>query len=343
MSAPDFWTDSERAASVVADLKKVRSIIEPYEALESCFEEALVMEELAREDGSLEAMAEAGTAVEAVAQGIEKLELALLLGGTHDYRNAYLSIQAGAGGTESCDWAQMLLRMYLRWAEENDFGTEIIDHQEHEEAGIKSATVLVKGQFAYGYLRSELGVHRLVRISPFDAQNRRHTSFCSVEVVPEFDESIEVEVNSDDLRVDTYRAGGAGGQHVNKTDSAIRITHIPTNIVVQCQNERSQHKNRATAMKMLRAKLFQIEEKKREDEIRGLSGEKADIAWGRQIRSYVLQPYTLVKDNRSGIEKGNASRVLDGDIQDFIQGFLRWSASGQKPQGGELNEEVKES
>ncbi|MFH0946556.1 MAG: peptide chain release factor 2 [Planctomycetota bacterium] len=333
MEAADFWNNPEKAAETVSKLKRVRAVVDPYVDLESLLDDAEAMAELAEEDGSKEALEESRKAVVLVETRCDKLELAVLLGGPHDHRNAFLQLQAGAGGTESCDWAQILLRMYLRWCERNDFDAEIIDEQPHEEAGIKSATVLVSGQFAYGYLHSEQGVHRLVRISPFDAANRRHTSFCSVDVVPEFDETVEVEINPDDLRTDTYRAGGAGGQHINKTDSAVRITHLPTNIVVQCQNERSQHQNRSTAMKMLRAKLFALEEQKREAEIRGLQGDKGDIAWGHQIRSYVLQPYTLVKDNRTGTEKGNAAGVLDGDLNEFIQAFLRYSASGASGKG----------
>ena len=323
MAATDFWSDPDAANAVVGELKKVRGLLEPMEELDRQLEDAEVMLELADEADDSDAQTEASDALEQLSLRCEKAELAMMLGGPHDHRNAYLSVQAGAGGTESCDWAQMLLRMYTRWCEENEFKADVIDQQPHDEAGIKSATLLVKGEFAYGYLRSELGVHRLVRISPFDAQNRRHTSFCSVDVIPEFDEDIEVDVNQDDLRIDTYRAGGAGGQHVNKTDSAVRITHVPSGIVVQCQNERSQHKNRSTAMKMLRAKLFAVEEAKREAEIRSMQGDKGDIAWGRQIRSYVLQPYTMVKDTRTGVEKGNAAGVLDGDLNDFIEAYLR--------------------
>ncbi len=334
MGGPGFWDDPEAAAAIVQELKQIRAVLEPLDSLERRMTDAEIMLELAKEDSSGEARAEAEQVIAGAAEACAKHELAVMLSGPHDHRCAYLSVQAGAGGTESCDWAQMLVRMYLRWCERNDFAVEFIDEQPHEEAGIKSACVLVKGQFAYGYLRSEAGVHRLVRMSPFDAAKRRHTSFCSVDVVPEFDEEIEVEIDPEDLRVDTYRAGGAGGQHVNKTDSAVRITHLPTNIVVQCQNERSQHKNRSTAMKMLRAKLFAREERKREEEIRGLQGEKGEIAWGRQIRSYVLQPYTMVKDVRTGLEKGNAAGVLDGDLNDFIHAYLRSKAGSGLGGGG---------
>ena len=329
MGAADFWSNSEKAQSVVQQLKIVKATLEPYDSVVRLLEDAEVLVELADEDGSDDAVDEASRAVTALGQGCEKLELALMLGGAHDHRNAYLTIQAGAGGTEACDWAEMVLRMYLRYCEEADFEVDLIERQDHDEAGIKSATLLVKGQFGFGYLQSETGAHRLVRISPFDAQNRRQTSFCAVGVTPEFDEDLAVEIKDDDLRIDTYRAGGAGGQHINKTDSAVRITHIPSGIVVQCQNERSQHKNRSTAMKMLTARLFAIEEQKRQAEIEGLQGEKGDIGWGHQIRSYVLQPYTMVKDLRTGVEKGNAQAVLDGDLDEFIQGYLRWVAAGR--------------
>ncbi len=328
MGAADFWNNQERANATVQDLKRIRSVLDPFEALERALDDAVVMNDLAAEDGSQSALAEVATALAGAEAACEKVEFSMLLSGPHDARNAYLTVQAGAGGTESCDWASMLFRMYTRWAEKKGYDLELIDENVGEEAGIRSATVLVKGGYAYGFLRAEAGVHRLVRISPFDAQSRRHTSFCSIEVVPEFDDDIEIEVRPEDLRVDTYRAGGAGGQHVNKTDSAIRLTHLPTGIVVQCQSERSQHKNRSTAMKMLKAKLFQREEQKREAELRGLAGDKSEIAWGRQIRSYVLQPYTLVKDNRTGEETGNADAVLDGDIDDYIHAYLRAKARG---------------
>jgi peptide chain release factor 2 len=334
MAAPDFWNNTDRANATVADLKRMRSVLEPYEALMRAVDDAVVMNELAAEDGSQSALDEVAKALGVAVELCEKLEFAMLLSGPHDQRNAYLTVQAGAGGTESCDWAQMLFRMYVRWAERKGFDLELIDENRHEEAGIKSSTVLVKGPYAYGFLRCEVGVHRLVRISPFDAAARRHTSFCSVDVAPEFDEDIAVEIRTEDLRVDTYRAGGAGGQHVNKTDSAIRLTHLPTGIVVQCQSERSQHKNRATAMKMLKAKLFQLEEEKREAELRGLAGDKSEIAWGRQIRSYVLQPYQLVKDVRTGTETGNAAGVLDGDVDPFIHAFLQAKARGTLSSGG---------
>ena len=253
---------------------------------------------------------------------INAIEMTMKLSGEHDERDAILAIHPGAGGTESQDWAEMLLRMYLRYCERKGWSTEIVDYQSGEEAGLKSATVMVRGDYAYGYLKSEHGVHRLVRISPFDAAKRRHTSFASVYVYPDIDEEIEIEINDKDLRVDTYRSSGAGGQHVNVTDSAVRITHLPTGIVVTCQNERSQHKNRDVAMKLLRAKLYQLEVEKRQEEQEKLEGEKKDIAFGSQIRSYVLQPYQMVKDLRTGYEVGDVQRVLDGDLDGFVEAYL---------------------
>lgn len=248
----------------------------------------------------------------------------MMLSGKNDCKNAYLNIHAGAGGTESCDWTSMLLRMYSRWAERNKYSIGQIDLLPGEEAGIKSVTILVKGSFAYGYLKSEVGVHRLVRISPFDSNSRRHTSFAAVDVIPELDTDIEIEVNEKDLKLDTYRASGAGGQHVNKTSSAVRITHIPTGIIVQCQNDRSQHKNKAMALKMLKSKLYQLKEKEREKELANAYDEKGEIAWGHQIRSYVLQPYTMIKDLRTGKETPKTQSFLDGEIDDFITAYLKW-------------------
>jgi peptide chain release factor 2 len=257
-----------------------------------------------------------------VERSLDSLELESLLGDEADARNALLSINPGAGGTESQDWAQMLLRMYLRWAERRGFNSEVLDHQYGEEAGIKGATVAVEGPYAYGYLKAETGVHRLVRISPYDASSRRHTSFASVFAYPEVEDEIEVDIDEKDLRIDTYRSSGAGGQHVNVTDSAVRITHIPTGIVASCQNERSQHKNKATAMRILRARLFERLKREKEEEMEKIQGQKKNIAWGSQIRSYVLQPYRLVKDHRTGYESGNVDAVLDGELDDFIQAYL---------------------
>ncbi len=278
--------------------------------------------ELAREAGDEESLAESAQKLADAEAQLEEVELRRLLGGEHDHRNAILSINAGAGGTDACDWAEMLLRMYLRWAERRGFTTELLDQQPGEEAGIRGATVTVSGEYAYGTLKAEEGVHRLVRISPFDAQHRRHTAFASVSVFPEIDDTVEVEVDEKDLRVDTYRAGGAGGQHVNKTDSAVRLTHLPTGIVVQCQNERSQHKNRAQAMKVLRARLYERAREEQEAKLAALRGEKREIGFGSQIRSYTLHPSQRVKDHRTGCEAGNAAGVLDGDVDRFIRATL---------------------
>jgi len=288
-----------------------------------------VLEELSLEAEDEETSREAGEKLAEIENRVEALEFKRILGEPDDARNAIVSINAGAGGTEAQDWAEILLRMYLRYAELNDYKTEMIEYQEGDEAGLKGATFLVQGDHAFGYLKGESGVHRLVRISPFDSNKRRHTSFASVFVVPEIDEDIEVEIDEKDLRVDTYRASGAGGQHVNKTDSAIRITHIPTNIVVSCQNERSQHQNRATAMKILRARLYELEKEKQKEKFDELQSTKKEIGWGSQIRSYVLHPYRMIKDHRTDFETGNVDPVLDGDLSEFIKNYLLMN-SGQK-------------
>ncbi len=327
MTGPDFWEDQEKANSLIAELKDCRAVTEPVESIESELEDADVLLELLREDEGEETVEEAEKFHKELKGKVARLEFQVMLNGEHDKRNAFLSIQAGAGGVESCDWAKMLLRMYMHWIENSNYGHKVYDILYEEEAGIKSATLLVEGRWAYGYLRAERGIHRLIRISPFDAQNRRHTSFAAVDVFPEFDEEIEVDVDQNDLRIDTYRAGGAGGQHVNKTDSAVRITHLPTGIVVQCQNERSQHKNKAMALKMLSARLFLMKEREREASLKDFQGGKSDIAWGHQIRSYILHPYSMVKDHRTGKETGNVNAVLDGAIDQFIEPYLR---SGKK-------------
>ncbi len=285
--------------------------------------------EMGEAEGDEDIVAEAEAAIEEMHGEMAKLELESLLSGEADANNAYLEIHAGAGGTESQDWASMLLRMYVRWAEQHGYKVEVIEELKGEEAGIKSATLHIKGHNAYGWLKTESGVHRLVRISPFDSSARRHTSFASVWVYPEIDDNIEIEINESDCRIDTYRASGAGGQHVNTTDSAVRITHIPTGIVVQCQNERSQHKNRATAWKMLRARLYELELQKREEEAQKEQAAKTDIGWGHQIRSYVLQPYQLVKDLRTGVESTNPQAVLDGDLDQFIEASLAQKVYGE--------------
>ncbi len=280
---------------------------------------------MAIEEKDKEAEREVSTSLQELEDHVGVAELECMFSGEHDTANAILSVNAGAGGTEAQDWVDILLRMYLRWSEEKGFKTDILDLLQGDEAGTKSVTILVKGRFAYGHLRSEVGIHRLVRISPFDTSGRRHTSFASVMVMPELDDDVKVDINEKDLRIDTYRASGAGGQHVNKTDSAIRITHLPTGIVVQCQNERSQHRNKDMAMKMLMAKLHEQEKQKQQEQQEGLHGDKKEIGWGSQIRSYVLQPYRLIKDHRTDQEAGNVERVLDGDLDSFIKAYLLWA------------------
>jgi peptide chain release factor 2 len=292
------------------------------QVLDDTFEDLNILLELSGEEGGEAMLEDAAGSLNELIRKIDDIELRSTLSGETDTNNAILTINPGAGGTESQDWAQILMRMYMRWAEKSGFRVEIIEYMAGDEAGIKSVTMTISGQYAYGYLKGEAGVHRLVRISPFDANKRRHTSFTAVLVYPEVSEDIDVEINDDDIRIDTFRASGAGGQHVNKTDSAVRITHFPTNIVVSCQNERSQQKNRATAMKILKAKLFALKQKEQEDKMDEMIGEKKDIAWGSQIRSYTLQPYQLIKDHRTGFEAGNVNAVLDGDLDDFIKEYL---------------------
>jgi peptide chain release factor 2 len=321
MTMPDFWDRREEAQSLVAEVRSLRGVVEPFLRVTGQTEDFQVLAELAAEDSSL--LGEADTAWDTLAEELDRIELVSFLSGPMSRNNAILTVNAGAGGTESCDWAAMLFRMYTHWCDHRGFAYDVLDMQVGEEAGYKNATIMVTGEFAYGYLKSERGVHRLVRISPFDANKRRHTSFAAVDVVPEIDDDIEVEINEADLRIDTYRASGAGGQHVNRTDSAVRITHQPTGIVVTCQNERSQHKNRATAFKILKAKLYELEQSKRNAVRDADYGEKGDNAWGNQIRSYVLQPYQMVKDLRTDAETSNVNAVLDGDIDLFIEAYLR--------------------
>jgi len=318
----DFWSEPEKAKEILKEKNRLETSVQDWKRKKKTLEELQGLYVLARDESDLETLEEIDKDLEKLVHAVRNEEFRAMLGGEEDIRNAIMSIHAGAGGTEAQDWAQMLLRMYLRWSEQRGFKTNIIDFQPGDEAGVKSVTVTLEGEYAYGYARAEIGIHRLVRISPFDAGNRRHTSFASVFVYPEVDEKIQVEVDENDLRIDTYRSTGAGGQHVNKTDSAVRITHMPTGIVVQCQNERSQHKNKAMAMKVLKSRLYEIKLREKNEKLSEMEKSKKDIAWGSQIRSYVLHPYKMVKDHRTNLEVGNVNRVLDGEIDDFIESFL---------------------
>ncbi len=322
MSRPGFWDRPEAAQGIVSQLSALKAVVEPVEELQHEVKDLAELYELAAEEGDAEELAQLQEDFNILQRRCQQVELQGLLSRPEDMKNCYFGIHAGAGGTESCDWADMLLRMYSRYFDEHKFKYEELDITPGEEAGIRSITLRVMGPFAFGKLSCETGVHRLVRISPFDSQSRRHTSFAAVDVMPEFDDDIDVEIDEDDIRIDFYRARGAGGQHVNKVSSAVRITHIPTGIVVQCQNERSQHKNRAQAMKVLKSRLYMLERQKRDDEINKLYGDKGEIAWGNQIRSYVLQPYQMVKDHRTGHQTGNVEGVLDGDLDPFIESYL---------------------
>ncbi len=325
-ASPGFWNDTLKAKGVIDQTNAVKAVVNPFLALEKGAEEMTLLAEMIESEGGAEPSGYVKELEDQLARAeadYQRYEVQSLLNGKLDANNAYLSLHAGAGGTESCDWADMLLRMYHRYCEAHGFEVSVLDYLAGEEAGVKSVTFMVSGPYAYGYLKAERGVHRLVRISPFDSNKRRHTSFASLDVVAEVDDAIEITIDEKDLRVDTYRSSGAGGQHVNKTDSAIRLTHMPTGIVVACQAERSQHSNRNKAMKMLRAKLYELERDKQRKEMEKFYGDKGEIAWGHQIRSYVLQPYTLVKDHRTDAESGNTAAVLDGDLDLFIEAYLK--------------------
>ncbi len=323
MEAPGFWDDMDKAQKYMKELKNLKDSIETYNNLKSLYDDILVLIEMGEESEDAEIAQEAKISMDEFTSKIDEVKIKTLLSGEYDKYNAILKLNAGAGGTESCDWTSMLYRMYTRWAESKGFTTQVLDFLEGEEAGIKSITIQINGENAYGYLKSERGVHRLVRISPFNAAGKRQTSFASCDVMPDIEEDLDVEINDDDIRIDTYRSSGAGGQHINKTSSAIRITHLPTGIVVQCQNERSQLQNKDKAMKMLKAKLYLLKQQEEQEKKSGIRGEIKEIGWGSQIRSYVMQPYTMVKDHRTNEETGNVSSVLDGNIDQFINAYLK--------------------
>ncbi len=328
MGEPAFWDDTAQAQKISTELNALKETVERYNGLMQKYDDLKMLWELGMEDKDESVCSEVETEIEALSEEMEKLELEILLSEPYDANNAILTLHAGAGGTEAQDWTQMLLRMYGRWAEINGFTVETADLLPGDEAGVKSATLLIKGHNAYGYLKSEKGVHRLVRISPFDANSRRHTSFSACDVMPEIDDNVEVDINMADVRVDTYHASGAGGQHINKTDSAVRMTHLPTGVVVQCQTQRSQLQNKEQCLKLLRAKLFELEMQKKEEELSKLEGEQQKIEWGSQIRSYVFHPYNLVKDHRTNIETSDTQGVMDGKLNQFIEGYLKMKANG---------------
>lgn len=330
MEAPGFWDDPQRSQEMMKELKSLKDDREIYESLISQKEDMETLIEIGYEENDPSVIDDIQEMMDAFKESFENIRIKTLLSGEYDRYNAILKLNAGAGGTEACDWAGMLYRMYTRWAEKKGFSIEVLDYLDGDEAGIKSVTFQVNGENAYGYLKSEKGVHRLVRISPFNAAGKRQTSFVSLDVMPDIEEDIDIEIRDEDLRIDTYRSSGAGGQHINKTSSAIRITHLPTGIVVQCQNERSQHMNKDKAMQMLKAKLYLLEQQKQEEKLSGIRGEVTDIGWGNQIRSYVMQPYTMVKDHRTNEERGTVDAVLDGDIDPFINAYLKWTTLNKK-------------
>ena len=328
MEAPDFWNDPEVSQNKMKEVKSLKDDVATYAALSAQYDDIETMIEMGYEENDPELIPEIDQMMKEFVQTYEDIRMKTLLSGEYDRNNAIVSLHAGAGGTESCDWAAMLYRMYTRWADKKGFSVEVLDSLDGEEAGIKSITFQVNGENAYGYLKSEKGVHRLVRISPFNAAGKRQTSFVSCDVMPDIEEDVDVEIREEDIRIDTFRSSGAGGQHINKTSSAIRITHFPTGIVVQCQNERSQHMNKDKAMQMLKAKLYRLKQEENAAKAAGIRGEVTDIGWGNQIRSYVMQPYTMVKDHRTGVESGNVDAVMDGNIDPFINGYLKWQSLG---------------
>ena len=331
MEAPNFWDDPERSNRLMKELKTLKGTVEQGNHLKTQYEDIETLIEMGYEADDPEMVPEIRQELDAFIEEFETLRISTLLSEEYDKCNAILKLNAGAGGTESCDWANMLYRMYTRWAEKKGFTIEVLDFLDGDEAGIKSITFQVNGENAYGYLKSEKGVHRLVRISPFNAQGKRQTSFVSLDVMPDIEEDLDVDINEDDLRIDTYRSSGAGGQHINKTSSAIRITHIPTGTVVQCQNERSQFQNKDKAMQMLKAKLYLLKKEANAEKLSDIRGEVKEIGWGNQIRFYVMQPYTMVKDHRTGFESGNVDSVMDGGLDGFINAYLKWKSVGGKP------------
>ena len=334
-AAPDFWDDMENSQKVMQKIGSLKAKVTGYESLKSDYEDALVMIELADEEGDLSLRDDGTASVKDIETRVEDMTLSTLLSGEFDGKNALLTFHAGAGGTEAQDWAEMLFRMYNRWGERHGYKVSTLDYLDGDVAGIKSATILVEGENAYGYLKGEMGIHRLVRVSPFDSSGRRHTSFASVEVMPEIDDDVNVEIREEDIKMDVYRASGAGGQKVNKTSSAVRLTHIPTGIVVSCQIERSQHQNREVAMRMLKSKLVEIKERENLERIEDIKGDQKEIAWGSQIRSYVFMPYTLAKDHRTGFEMGNITAVMDGDIDGFINAYLKQKSAQEAEEKAE--------
>ena len=332
MEEPSFWEDADKATRTMQELKNLKATVETCEGLETKYDDIQTLIEMAYEENDESLVEEIGESLEEFQNKLEEIRISTLLSGEYDKDNAILTIHAGAGGTESCDWAGMLYRMYTRWAEKKGFAVEVLDYLDGEEAGVKSVTIQINGENAYGYLKSEKGVHRLVRISPFNAAGKRQTSFVSCDVMPDIEEDIDIEIRDEDIRIDTNRSSGAGGQHINKTSSAIRITHYPTGIVVQCQNERSQFQNKDKAMQMLKAKLLILRQQEQAEKESGIRGEVSEIGWGHQIRSYVLQPYTMVKDLRTNVETGNVNSVLDGNIDIFINGYLKWLSLGKQEQ-----------